>query len=76
MKQDENADIESQKAKLREDKENVVSIWERIVRKEGIRGLYQGWEAQITKGCVSEGVKMMVKQRSVRSNDSIKMPLT
>ncbi|KAI0821168.1 mitochondrial carrier domain-containing protein [Irpex lacteus] len=63
LKQDESGDTESQKAKLREDTENVVSIWERIVKKEGVRGLYQGWEAQITKGCVSEGVKMMVKQR-------------
>ncbi|KAI0087111.1 mitochondrial carrier domain-containing protein [Irpex rosettiformis] len=66
LKENGNADWESQKSKLREDGGmNMLSIWERTVRKEGVGGLYQGLEAQITKGFVSEGVKMMVKQRYV-----------
>ncbi|KAI0343472.1 mitochondrial carrier [Trametopsis cervina] len=52
-------DSESQ----RQDKENVLRIWDRALRKQGVSGLYQGLEAQITKGFVSEGVKMMIKQR-------------
>lgn len=42
---------------------NMVTIWEDSMRKEGARGLYQGLEAQLLKGFVSQGVTMMVKQR-------------
>ena len=58
--------MEGQRVEKREDRENMVSIWRRIVRREGAGGLYQGLEAQITKGFVSEGVKMMAKQRYVK----------
>jgi solute carrier family 25 (peroxisomal adenine nucleotide transporter), member 17 len=56
-KQDANPTSRKEKA------ENMINIWGEIIRKEGVRGLYQGLEAQVTKGFVSEGVKMMVKQR-------------
>lgn len=42
---------------------SMVTIWGNAIRKDGPKGLYQGIEAQITKGFVSQGVTMMVKQR-------------
>lgn len=42
---------------------NMTDVWREAVRKEGVRGLYQGLQAQLTKGFVSEGVTMVMKQR-------------
>lgn len=42
---------------------SMLTIWEDALRREGGRGLYQGLEAQLLKGFVSQGVTMMVKQR-------------
>ena len=47
----------------RKNNKNMVKIWREIIQREGIRGLYQGLEAQVTKGFVSQGVTMVVKQR-------------
>lgn len=44
---------------------SMLTIWEDALRREGGRGLYQGLEAQLLKGFVSQGVTMMVKQRWV-----------
>ncbi|PSR71701.1 hypothetical protein PHLCEN_2v12405 [Hermanssonia centrifuga] len=43
--------------------ETMFSIWKRALLREGIPGAYQGLEAQIVKGFVSQGITMMVKQR-------------
>ncbi|EKM53611.1 uncharacterized protein PHACADRAFT_99150 [Phanerochaete carnosa HHB-10118-sp] len=42
---------------------SMLTIWEDALDKEGPSGLYQGLEAQLLKGFVSQGVTMMVKQR-------------
>lgn len=51
------ADKESQ------DETSMLTIWEDALRREGPFGLYQGLEAQLIKGFLSQGVTMMVKQR-------------
>ncbi|GAA5994927.1 uncharacterized protein JCM10292_004435 [Rhodotorula paludigena] len=38
-------------------------VFRRIMRKEGLAGLYQGVESQLLKGFFSEGVKLLVKDR-------------
>ncbi|TCD66263.1 hypothetical protein EIP91_001592 [Steccherinum ochraceum] len=43
--------------------ENMLTVWNKAYRREGWAGVYQGLEAQILKGFVSQGVTMMVKQR-------------
>lgn len=53
------ADKESQ------DETSMLTIWEDALRREGPFGLYQGLEAQLIKGFLSQGVTMMVKQRCV-----------
>ena len=35
------------------------------MRKQGLKGLYQGCESQLLKGFLSEGVKLVVKDRYV-----------
>ena len=42
---------------------DMLRIWWKALRAEGIAGLYQGLHAQILKGFVSQGVTMMIKQR-------------
>jgi solute carrier family 25 (peroxisomal adenine nucleotide transporter), member 17 len=42
---------------------SMLTIWEDAFQKDGPSGLYQGLEAQLLKGFVSQGVTMMVKQR-------------
>lgn len=42
---------------------SMITIWGNAIRRDGPKGLYQGIEAQIMKGFVSQGVTMMVKQR-------------
>ena len=42
---------------------SVVNIWQEVLKKDGVSGLYQGLEAQLLKGFVNQGVTMMVKQR-------------
>ena len=56
---------EGQKSPKRteESQASMLTIWEDALRKEGPNGLYQGLEAQLLKGFVSQGVTMMVKQR-------------
>ncbi|KAI0785838.1 mitochondrial carrier [Abortiporus biennis] len=41
---------------------SMATIWERAFKNEGWAGIYQGLEAQIVKGFVSQGVTMMIKQ--------------
>lgn len=48
---------------LTEDEPSILTIWEDAIKKDGAHGLYQGLEAQLLKGFVSQGVTMMVKQR-------------
>ena len=45
--------------------ESMLSVWRKAYGQEGWVGIYQGLEAQILKGFVSQGVTMMVKQRYV-----------
>ena len=56
---------EAEKASTQVDGTDVsmLTIWEDALRKEGPGGLYQGLEAQLLKGFVSQGVTMMIKQR-------------
>ena len=42
---------------------SMLTIWEDALSKDGPSGLYQGLEAQLLKGFVSQGVTMMIKQR-------------
>ncbi|KAI0077194.1 mitochondrial carrier [Panus rudis PR-1116 ss-1] len=46
-----------------EENDNVLTIWLQAYAKYGWAGIYQGLEAQVVKGFVSQGVTMMVKQR-------------
>ena len=43
----------------------ILQIWHSALEREGPKGLYQGLEAQVAKGVVSQGVTLMVKTRSV-----------
>ena len=56
------ARLQIQRNQAREDP-SIVSIWEDALRREGSYGLYQGIEAQMLKGFISQGVTMVVKQR-------------
>lgn len=56
------ADANSKEAK-ESSEASMLTIWEDAMRKEGAYGLYQGLEAQLLKGFVSQGVTMVVKQR-------------
>lgn len=49
--------------KSEDDDVSMLTIWEEALAKEGPSGLYQGLEAQLLKGFVSQGVTMVVKQR-------------
>ena len=40
-------------------------MFRKTVRKQGLKGLYQGCESQLLKGFLSEGVKLVVKDRCV-----------
>ncbi|KPV78430.1 uncharacterized protein RHOBADRAFT_40977 [Rhodotorula graminis WP1] len=40
-----------------------VDVFRKTVRKQGLKGLYQGVESQLLKGFLSEGVKLVVKDR-------------
>lgn len=42
-----------------------------IYTREGFRGLYRGLEGQLAKGLLSQGVMMLVKQRSVLASESV-----
>jgi solute carrier family 25 (peroxisomal adenine nucleotide transporter), member 17 len=41
----------------------ILQIWQTALEREGPRGLYQGLEAQVVKGVVSQGVTLMIKTR-------------
>lgn len=43
--------------------QNILQVWRTAYEREGVKGLYQGLEAQVVKGIVSQGVTMMVKTR-------------
>ncbi|KAH8103604.1 mitochondrial carrier [Cristinia sonorae] len=47
--------------------QSMLTVWHQAYAREGWTGIYQGLEAQILKGFVSQGVTMMVKQRSVQT---------
>ncbi|TNY18992.1 mitochondrial carrier domain-containing protein [Rhodotorula diobovata] len=40
-----------------------LDVFRRTLKKQGIKGLYQGCESQLLKGFLSEGVKLVVKDR-------------
>ncbi|KAK4055203.1 hypothetical protein OIV83_000483 [Microbotryomycetes sp. JL201] len=40
-----------------------LDVFRKTFRKHGIKGMYQGLDGQVTKAFVSEGVKMMMKER-------------
>ncbi|KAM0793476.1 hypothetical protein ACM66B_000918 [Microbotryomycetes sp. NB124-2] len=40
-----------------------VDVFRKTIHKHGIKGMYQGLDGQVTKAFVSEGVKMMMKER-------------
>jgi len=42
---------------------NLVSILKNAYNRDGLSGLYQGLEAQVLKGFLSQGLTIMVKQR-------------
>jgi adenine nucleotide transporter 17 len=44
-----------------------IGPYRRIIRTEGIAGLYKGIEAQLLKGLVQQGVMMAIKQRLVHA---------
>ena len=41
----------------------MTSIWFAAYNRDGFGGLYQGLEAQVFKGFLSQGLSMMTKQR-------------
>ncbi|KIM82454.1 hypothetical protein PILCRDRAFT_820297 [Piloderma croceum F 1598] len=41
----------------------ILQIWTTALQCEGLNGLYQGLEAQVIKGVVSQGVTLMIKTR-------------
>lgn len=42
---------------------SFVDVWKSAYHRDGYTGLYQGLEAQLVKGFLSQGVAMMTKQR-------------
>lgn len=48
--------------------ESMLTVWKKAYKRERWTGVYQGLEAQILKGFVSQGVTMMVKQRYASIN--------
>lgn len=42
---------------------NLADVVRKTMRRNGIKGLYQGLESQLLKGLVSHGTTMVVKQR-------------
>ncbi|PWN38890.1 mitochondrial carrier [Ceraceosorus guamensis] len=42
---------------------NLLDVIRKTVRRSGVKGLYQGWESQITKGLFNHGLTMLVKSR-------------
>lgn len=47
----------------RNEEESMFSTMKKLIRRDGIQGLYVGLEGQLIKGLVSQGVMMLVKQR-------------
>ena len=41
----------------------ILQIWTTALQNEGLKGLYQGLEAQVVKGIISQGVTLMIKTR-------------
>ncbi|KZT41871.1 mitochondrial carrier [Sistotremastrum suecicum HHB10207 ss-3] len=44
-----------------------LQIWRDALQRDGIHGLFQGWQTQVSKGFLSQGLTMMVKQRIERA---------
>ena len=42
---------------------NLIDVLKKTVKRNGIKGLYQGLESQLVKGLIGHGMTMMVKQR-------------
>ncbi|KAK4057570.1 hypothetical protein OIO90_001215 [Microbotryomycetes sp. JL221] len=40
-----------------------IDVFRKTINKHGIKGMYQGLDGQLSKAFVSEGVKMMIKER-------------
>ncbi|KLO10894.1 mitochondrial carrier [Schizopora paradoxa] len=45
---------------------SMFDIWKVAFERDGVQGLYQGLEAQVAKGFLSQGLTMMTKQRLER----------
>ena len=45
------------------DRADMIGVWKHAIKREGLQGVYQGLDAQMVKGFVSQGVTMVVKQR-------------
>ncbi|KAL5483202.1 hypothetical protein ACEPAI_8432 [Sanghuangporus weigelae] len=42
---------------------SMFSVWRSAYQRDGLPGFYQGLEAQLFKGFISQGLTMIVKQR-------------
>lgn len=42
-----------------------LEIAEGVIRRDGVSGLYQGLQAQLLKGIISQGLTLSIKQRYV-----------
>ncbi|OZJ04211.1 hypothetical protein BZG36_02957 [Bifiguratus adelaidae] len=51
------------KDKEAERNESMLALWRRIVKQEGVSGLYKGIQSQITKGFFNHGIMYMIKDR-------------
>ncbi|WVQ80234.1 hypothetical protein IAT38_002339 [Cryptococcus sp. DSM 104549] len=51
------------KGKEKEGQGGMIYTLNKILRREGVAGLYVGLEGQLVKGLVSQGVMMLIKQR-------------
>lgn len=40
-----------------------LEIAEGVIRRDGVAGLYQGLQAQLLKGIISQGLTLSIKQR-------------
>lgn len=56
-------DLLSGDNKPRESNVSIYEVARGIVKAEGVTGLYQGLEAQLLKGIVTQGITLSAKQR-------------
>lgn len=63
----------SQPSKSSPSQTSPINIASEIIKREGVKGLYQGLEAQLIKGVISQGLTLSTKQRCSYSFASRKM---